>query len=85
MASSNGLASVKYEAARVRYATKGEVNKRSQVAREELRRLLDAGEINHGEHYRALILIDNAYANRIVDSLPPQFRQQLTTPMRVSA
>jgi len=85
MASSETLSGIKYMAVRVRYAPKGDLNRWSRIGREDMRKLLNEGDISHAEHYRALILIDNAYANRIVDCLPAQFRRQILAPMRISA
>lgn len=85
MASNEAIASIKHITGMMRYARKGSINAWSRAGRDELRRLLDSGEISHAELCRATALFNNACANRIVDCLPVRFRRRESAPVRVSA
>ena len=85
MASSEAIASIKHASVMVRNARKGFLNEWSRTGRVELRLLLYQGDISPVEYYRALTLIDNAYANRLRDGLPAQFRRQLLAPAGLPA
>lgn len=82
---SNAKSEVMWQAEQVRWAHKWQLNDRSAFARRTLIKMLHNGQLSHAEHYRALTLIDNAYANRIHDDLTPIVRRQVLAPMRVSA
>lgn len=75
-----GVAAVVVWAIKVRYAVPKQLNTASTEARIDLVRLLNSGLITHAEHARALVLIDNCFANRLYERLPRALRQALILP-----